>query len=46
MKLLVRLNLALGVALALAGVVLAYACWGMLQANAKYQVTNSATDAA
>ena len=42
MKLLVRLNLALGTALAIAGVVLGYACWGMLQTNAKSQVTREA----
>ena len=42
MKLLVRLNLALGTALALAGVVLGYACWGMLQTNARSQVTREA----
>jgi HAMP domain-containing protein len=42
MKLLVRLNLALGTALVIAGVVLAYACWGMLQTNAKSQVTREA----
>ena len=42
MKLLVRLNLALGTALAIAGVVLGYACWGMLQSNAKSQVTREA----
>jgi HAMP domain-containing protein len=41
-KLLVRLNLALGVALAVAGVVLAYASWGMLQANAKHEVIREA----
>jgi len=42
MKLLVRLNLALGTALAIAGMVLGYASWGMLQANAKSQVTREA----
>ncbi len=42
MKLLVRLNLALGTALAIAGLVLGYACWGMLQSNAKSQVTREA----
>jgi protein-histidine pros-kinase len=42
MSLLVRINLALGTVLALAGVILSYVCWGMLQTNAKLEVGREA----
>src|SRR5277367_4183549 len=42
MSLLVRINLVLGVALAIFGVVLGYCCWEILAANAKREVTREA----
>ena len=42
MNLLVRINLALGTALAVAGIALGYACWSLLQANAAREVGREA----
>jgi HAMP domain-containing protein len=42
MSLLVRINLVLGAALAIFGVVLGYCCWEILAANAKREVTREA----
>jgi HAMP domain-containing protein len=42
MSLLVRINLVLGTALGIVGVVLSYFCWEVLQANAKREVTREA----
>src|ERR1700723_736865 len=42
MSLLVRINLGLGAALAIFGVVLGYCCGGILEANAKREVTREA----
>ena len=42
MSLLVRINLVLGAALAIFGVVLGYCCWEILEANAKREVTREA----
>jgi HAMP domain-containing protein len=42
MNLLVRINLALGTALAIAGIALGYACWSMLQMHAKHEVASEA----
>jgi HAMP domain-containing protein len=42
MSLLIRINLVLGAALAIFGVVLGYCCWEILAANAKREVTREA----
>jgi HAMP domain-containing protein len=42
MSLLVRINLVLGAALVIIGVVLGYCCWELLAANAKREVTREA----